>query len=162
MNLIVAVDSQWGIGKNGGLLTYLPEDLPFFKKMTTGHVIVLGRKTLESFPQGKPLKDRINLVISSTLSASSDTMIVCPTLEKALEKLKSYSSDEIFIVGGGSIYTQFLPYCTTAYVTKINQCLHADTFIPNLDISSQWQLIEEGTPKQYNTLEYRFTKYIRH
>ena len=110
MKAIVAVDEAWGIGKDGKLLTHLPEDMKFFRTVTKGKVVVMGRKTLQSFPDAKPLKNRINIVLTSDDTMNGEGLIVCRSVDDALKQLKEYDSDDVYIIGGQSIYEQFLPY----------------------------------------------------
>ena len=117
MNLIVAVDEKWGIGKDGGLLAHLPEDMKYFRETTSGRTVVMGRRTLESFPGGKPLKNRVNMVLSRNESYSPEGVQVYHRAEDVLEALKDCNEDDVFIIGGGMIYREFLPYCNKAYVT---------------------------------------------
>lgn len=130
MKAIVAIDKLWGIGKDGDLLFRIKEDMEFFKKMTMGKVVVMGRKTYESLPNG-PLKGRINLVITNKLYPDHDNVIF-GDLHEINEKLKNYDTDDIFIIGGGSIYKQFIHRCDTVYVTHNMNVYEADTYMPNL------------------------------
>ena len=161
MQIIVAADKHWAIGKDGDLLWHLPEDMKFFREKTTGHVVVMGRKTLDSFPGGKPLKNRVNLVLSRDKSFSREGAEIVHSTEEAIECLKQYEPDEIFIIGGGHIYREFLPYCDTAYVTRVEEAFEADTTFPDLDESPEWTLTESGAEKEHNGLRYRFTTYRR-
>lgn len=159
MNLIVAVDKNWAIGNKNQLLVSIPEDMQFFRKETTGKVIVMGRKTLESFPGGKPLKNRTNIVITKDLCYSVDGAIVCHSVEEAVELTKDYDTNDIYIIGGGSIYKQFLPLCDVAHVTKINYAYEADTYFPNLDEMGDWEVTQSSDERTYFDLEYEFLKY---
>ena len=142
MNIIVAVDKNWAIGKNNKMMWSIPADMRFFREKTTGHVVVMGRKTLESFPNGLPLKQRTNLILSRDRSYKVKGALVLHTMEELLEHLKEYDSSDIFIIGGESIYRQFLPYCDTAYVTRIDHAYDADTYFPNLDELLEWTMTE--------------------
>ena len=146
MNLIVAIDNKNGIGKQNGLLTSIPEDMEFFKKITTNKVVVMGRKTLESLPEGKPLKNRTNIVLSSK---PIEGVITCNCVESLLQVLSTYNSSDIFIIGGASIYSQLIKYCDIAYITKINKNFQADTFFPKLN--SEWKELKRSETKEYNT-----------
>ena len=106
MKAIVAVDEAWGIGKDGKLLTHLPEDMKFFRTVTKGKVVVMGRKTLQSFPDAKPLKNRINIVLTSDDTMNGEGLIVYRSVDDALKQLKEYDSDDVYIIGGQSIYEQ--------------------------------------------------------
>src|SRR5699024_1189782 len=138
MNIIVAVDQNWAIGKDNKLLIQIPEDQRFFRNETINKVVVMGRKTLESLPGGKPLKDRTNIVISSNKNYKPQGVIVVHSIEEALEELKKYNSEDIYIMGGQTIYQQFLDYCQIAHVTKVNYSYDADTYFPNLDNKKEW------------------------
>ena len=127
MNLIVAVDKNWAIGLGNKLLVSIPADMKFFRQTTTGKVVVMGRKTLESFPGGQPLKNRTNIIITRDPAYQVKDGIVVSTIEEAVEELKKYKEEDIFVIGGESIYRQMLPYCKTAFVTKIDHAYDADT-----------------------------------
>ena len=159
MNIIVAVDKNWAIGKNNKMMWSIPADMRFFREKTTGHVVVMGRKTLESFPNGLPLKQRTNLILSRDRSYKVKGALVLHTMEELLEHLKEYDSSDIFIIGGESIYRQFLPYCDTAYVTRIDHAYDADTYFPNLDELSEWTMTEVSEEQTSFDLEFVFTKY---
>ena len=159
MNLIVAVDKNWGIGKNGGLLTNLPEDMKFFRTTTADSVVILGRKTLESFPGGKPLKNRVNIVLTRNENIRADGFTVVKNTEEALFEAKKYEGKNIFVIGGESIYRQFLPYCKRAYVTKMDADFNADTFMENLDEKKEWQVVFESEEKEHEGLKFRFLTY---
>ncbi len=162
MNLIVAVDKKWAIGNKGGLLISIPEDMKFFRTMTTGKVVVMGKYTLESFPNKKPLKNRVNIVIALEKDYKVDGAITVYSIEEALEEVKKYNSDDVFVIGGGSIYKQMLEYCDTAYITYIDFSYEADTFLPNLDeMTDEWYHAEESEENTYFDLEFYFRTYKR-
>lgn len=161
MNMIVAVDSNWAIGHKGKLLVSIPEDMQFFRRETTGKVVVMGRKTLESFPNGLPLKNRVNVVITKDKEYNIKDAIICHSIEEALEVLKQYNDEDIYVIGGESIYRQFLPYCSVAHVTKINYSYDADTYFPNLDEMDEWTIEESSDERTYFDLEYEFVKYAK-
>ncbi len=140
MNIIVAVDKNWGIGKDGDLLVSLKPDMAFFRRMTEGKTVILGRKTLESFPGGNPLKGRTHIVFSRTLAADTAGIHVIKNLE-TLKKLNMDLSDS-FVIGGEAVYRLMLPYCETAYITKIDRAFDADTYFPDLDALPNWQCEE--------------------
>ena len=141
MDLIVSVDENWGIGNHGRLLVKISADLKRFRKMTTGNIIVMGRKTLESFPDGKPLPNRVNIVMTHKQDYTCEGVIVCHNIQEVLKQIAKDVKKYVFIVGGSSIYEQFLPYCERAYVTKVYQTFIADTYIKNLDKDYHWKLI---------------------
>lgn len=159
MDLIVAVDNNWGIGHNGNLLVSIPEDMKFFRETTMGGVVVLGRKTLAGFPNGIPLKGRDNIILSKNLDYKVNGGVVVHSKEELLQKLKDYSDKKVFVIGGGAIYDMLLPYCTTAYVTKIDYSYQADTYFPNLDKLDNWTLVADSDEHTYFDLEYYFLKY---
>lgn len=161
MNMIVAVDSNWAIGHKGKLLVSIPEDMQFFRRETTGKVVVMGRKTLESFPNGLPLKNRVNVVITKDKEYNVKDAIICHSIEEALEVLKQYNDEDIYVIGGESVYRQFLPYCSVAHVTKINYSYDADTYFPNLDEMDEWTIEESSDGRTYFDLEYEFVKYVK-
>lgn len=161
MNMIVAVDSNWAIGHKGKLLVSIPEDMQFFRRETTGKVVAMGRKTLESFPNGLPLKNRVNVVITKDKEYNVKDAIICHSIEEALEVLKQYNDEDIYVIGGESVYRQFLPYCSVAHVTKINYSYDADTYFPNLDEMDEWTIEESSDERTYFDLEYEFVKYVK-
>lgn len=161
MNMIVAVDSNWAIGHKGKLLVSIPEDMQFFRRETTGKVVVMGRKTLEGFPNGLPLKNRVNVVITKDKEYNVKDAIICHSIEEALEVLKQYNDEDIYVIGGESVYRQFLPYCSVAHVTKINYSYDADTYFPNLDEMDEWTIEESSDERTYFDLEYEFVKYVK-
>lgn len=161
MNLIVAVDKGWAIGRDGRLLVAIPADQQMFLRETTGKVVVMGRKTLESLPGAQPLGNRVNLVLTRDRNYKAKGAVICHSMEEALEMLREYDAENVYIIGGQSIYEQFLPYCETAHVTAIDYTYDADTFFPNLDKDGEWKLAEEGEEQTYFNLCYTFLKYVR-
>ena len=161
MNLIVAVDKNWAIGKDNKLLVSIPQDMKFFRETTMGKVVVMGRKTLESFPGGQPLKKRTNIVITRDKNYSVKDAIVVHSVEEALEELKNYNSEDVYVIGGDSIYRQMIPYCHVAHVTKINHAYEADTYFPNLDEKEEWLVTGVSEEQTYFNLEYEFVRYER-
>lgn len=162
MNLIASADRNWAIGKNNELLVRVPEDMKFFRRMTTGKVVVMGRKTLESFPNGLPLKNRTNIVLTRNKNYEAKDAVVVHTLEEALEEIKKYPSDDVYCIGGDSIYKQFLPYCDIAHVTKIDFTYEADSYFPDLDkMPEEWEIAGRSGEQTYFDLEYEFLTYKR-
>lgn len=159
MKVIAAVDSNWAIGNKNRLLTSIPADMKFFRETTNGHVVVMGRKTLESFPNGQPLKNRTNIVLTANRSYQVKDAVVVHTKEELLDELKKYDSEEIYIIGGESMYRMMLSYCDTAYITKIDHAYEADTYFPNLDDLDDWKMTEASEEQTCFDLEYVFTKY---
>lgn len=161
MNLIVAVDENWAIGNKNELLVSIPADHKFFRQETTGKVVVLGRKTLETFPQGLPLKNRTNIILSSKPDYRVKDAIVVHNLEELLAELKNYPDKDIYIVGGESVYRQMLPYCNVAHVTKIDRAYAADAYFPNLDELPEWKITADSDEQSYFDITYTFYKYER-
>lgn len=161
MNLIVAVDNNWGIGCKGDLLIRIPNDHKFFREETTGKAVVLGRKTLETFPQGIPLKNRTNIIMSSNPDYQVKDATVVHSVDELLNKLSEYDSDDIYIIGGDSIYRQLLPYCDVAHITKIDHNYQADAYFPNLDKMPEWRVTARSDEQTYFDITYEFVKYER-
>jgi dihydrofolate reductase len=161
MNLIVAVDKNWAIGHKNKLLVSIPNDQKFFREETMGKVVVLGRKTLETFPGGKPLKGRTNIILTRDPNLEVKDAIIVHSKEELLEELKKYDKDDVFIIGGTSIYEMMLPYCDVAHITKIDFAFDADSYFPNLDEKEEWKITAESDEQTYFDLEYTFLKYER-
>lgn len=159
MNLIAAVDRNWAIGYNGGLLVSIPSDMKFFRETTMGKVVVMGRKTLESFPNGMPLKNRVNIVLTANPNYQVKDAIVVHTVEELNTELEKYNTKDVFVIGGESIYRMLEPQCDVAYITKIDHVFQADTYFPNLDQNEMWEMVEEGEEQTCFNLEFVFTKY---
>lgn len=159
MNIIVAVDKNWAIGKDNKLLVSIPADMKLFRQETSGKVVVMGRKTLESFPNGLPLKNRTNIVLTGNKNYDAKGAIVLHSVEEVLEEIKKYPSDQVYCIGGDSIYKQFLPYCDTAHVTRIDFAYEADSYFPNLDEMTEWEITNRSEEQTYFDLEYEFVKY---
>lgn len=161
MNIIVAADEKWAIGNKNKLLVTIPNDQRHFREETTGKVVVLGRKTLQTFPQGMPLKNRTNIILSRDKNFTVKDAVVVHSVEALLEELKQYPSEDVYVVGGESIYRQLLPYCDTAHVTKIDHEYEADTYFPNLDADPEWVITADSDEQTYFDLAYTFLKYER-
>ena len=161
MKLIVAVDQNWAIGRGNQLLVSIPADMKFFRETTTGNVIVMGRKTLESFPGGRPLKNRVNIVLTRNPSYQAEGAIVVHSVRELLKQLKKYDDQEIYCIGGASVYKRLLRYCDAAYVTKIDYAYEADTHFPNLDEDPEWEMTGISEEQTYFDLEYYFARYER-
>ena len=159
MNLIVAVDENWAIGKDNKLLVSIPSDMKFFRETTTGKVVVMGRKTLESFPNGLPLKNRTNIVLTRNRDYQVKDAIVVHSVPELLVKLDKYSSEDVYVIGGDSVYQELLAYCDVAHVTKINHVYAADSWFPNLDETGEWEITGESEEQTYFDLEYMFVRY---
>lgn len=159
MNLIAAVDKNWAIGRNNELLVRIPADQKFFRETTTGKVVVMGRKTLESFPNGLPLKNRINIVLTHDKSYSVKDAVTVHSIEELHEALSGYPGEDIYVIGGESIYRQLLDECDTAHITKIQFAYDADAYFPNLDELPEWRITADSEEQTYFDLEYYFYRY---
>lgn len=159
MNLIAAVDKNWAIGRNNKLLVSIPDDMKFFRETTTGKVVVMGRKTLESFPGKKPLKNRVNIVLTSDNSYQVDGAVIVHDMDELHEELKKYDSQDIYVIGGESIYRQLLDECDVAHITKIDFSYEADAWFPNLDEKEEWVVTADSEEQTYFDLEYYSYKY---
>lgn len=159
MNQIVAVDRNWAIGKDGGLLVSIPEDMKFFRTMTKGKTVIMGRKTLESFPGGSPLKGRRNIVLTRQTSCDLKGAERAASVDEALDMVKGEEPDNVFVIGGSTIYEAFLPYCDTCYVTRIDYEFEADTWYPNLDTDPEWEIAAESETKTAGEMTFRFVSY---
>jgi len=161
MNMIVAVDENWAIGNKGELLVRIPNDQKVFRMETTGKVVVLGRKTMDTFPQKQPLPNRTNIILTRNPRYEVKDAIVVHSIEELLEELKNYPDEDIYIIGGDSIYKQMLPYCDVAHVTWIEHEYQADSYFPNLDKDPEWVMTEESDELTYFDIAYYFRKYER-
>lgn len=159
MELIVAVDNNWAIGNKDNLLVSIPEDHKFFRQITMGNVVILGRKTLAGFPNGLPLAGRDNIILSRNKNFTAKGGIIVHSEEELFEKLKEFKDRQIFVIGGGTIYEMLLPYCKYAHVTKIDYNYEADTYFPNLDKMDNWRIIGDSDEHTYFDLEFYFYKY---
>lgn len=157
MNVIVAVDQNWAIGKDGDQLVYLSEDLKRFKALTTGHPVILGRKTLATFPGERPLKGRRNLILSRSAGFAPEGAEVFSDVEA----LRAAAPEDSFVIGGASVYRQLLPWCDTAYVTKIDRTFPADCYFPDLEQDPAWERTEESAPLEQDGIVYRYLTYRR-
>ncbi|MBR1391918.1 MAG: dihydrofolate reductase [Lachnospiraceae bacterium] len=161
MNLIAAVDSNWAIGHQNKLLVRIPEDQKFFRQTTTGKVVVMGRKTLESFPNKKPLKNRVNIVLTGNRAYRAEGTVIVHDLDELHAELAKYNSEDIYVIGGESIYRQLVDECDVAHITKIDYAYDADAYFPNLDKKEEWVITEDSEEQTYFDLEYYFLKYER-
>lgn len=157
MQAIVAVSQSWGIGKGGDLLFRLPSDLRRFKAMTTGHTVIMGRKTLDSLPGGKGLPHRRNLVLSRQSDFAPDRAEVIHSVEDILKT----AEDDAFVIGGQQVYEQLLPYCARVHVTKVLSDPEADAFFPDLDKLPEWKVASTGEMLTENGLSFQYVEYIR-
>lgn len=161
MNMIVTVDNNWAIGNKSSLLVRIPNDSKALRQETSGKVVVLGRKTLETFPQGKPLAGSTNIILSTNPDYQVKGANVVHDIEELLEELKKYNDEDIYIIGGESIYRMMLPYCDVVHVTKIDHNYEADAYFPNLDMLKEWEITAEGEEQTYFDIVYQFVEYRR-
>lgn len=154
---IVHVDKEWGIGKGNDMMFSIPKDMKFFRETTMGHTVVMGGNTLRSFPGQKPLKNRVNIVLSR--GQVRDDCVIVRSYEELKKELKARENEEIFIIGGGEIYKALLPYCHFALVTKVDAVGGAEVFFPNLDKTENFVCVDEGEPLEDNGYTIRFTTY---
>lgn len=162
MRLIVAADQNWAIGRKQELLVRIPADMKFFREHTTGKVVVMGRKTLESFPNGAPLPKRVNIVLTHQKNYEKKGTVIVHNIEELKEELEKYNTEDIYIIGGESIYRMMLPYCKEAYVTRLDYSYEADTWMPDLDQEDGWELASIGEEETYFDLIYHFNIYRNH
>lgn len=159
MKLIVAVDSRWGIGKNGDLLKSIPDDMLYYRATTRGKVVVMGYTTLLSLPNSKPAPGRLNLVLADIPDLRVSGAVVCGSMEQLHRMIGQFAPDDVFDIGGGSMYRQLLPYCHAAHITKMRFDGDADTYIPNLDDLPEWSVSTESELKEHEGLYYSFLEY---
>ncbi len=162
MNCIVNVDQNWGIGKEDNLLFAISADLRRFRELTTGKTVVLGRKTLSTFPGGNPLKNRRNIILTTDKSFHKDGAETVCSVEEALALLRGVSEEEICIIGGASIYEAFLPYCHHASITKTLADGSADRFFPNLDSLANWEVVWTSEVMEENGVQFQYADYVNH
>ena len=160
MKCVVAVDKNFAIGREGKLLLHVPNDMRHFRSLTEGKVVVLGRKTLQTFPQGQPLPNRTNIILSRNKDFKVKGAIVVNSIEELMEEIKKYPSDDVCVIGGEQIYKQLLPFCDTCEVTYFDREFDADAFFPNLDESGNWKIEEESEEQVYFDTLYTFRRYI--
>lgn len=157
MKAIVVVDQNWGIGKDGDQLIYISSDLKHFKELTMGHPLILGRKTLATFPGGRPLKGRRNLVLSRNPDFAPDGAEVYRSMEDLLDK----APEDAFVIGGESVYNALIDRCDTAYVTKLQASWPADCWFPDLDRNPAWEVAEESGEMEEQGIRFRYVTYRR-
>lgn len=160
MQAIVNTSENWGIGLEGELLFPIPEDMRFFRQTTLNKVVVMGRGTQQSFPGGHPLKNRVNIVLSSRQGFAPQGFVVCQNLGQLALALQPYPTEDVFVIGGENVYRQLLPYCSQAWVTRVRARKKADTYFPNLDENPDWKLVEQMAASQYEGTAFAFCRYI--
>lgn len=161
MNLIVAVDKNWGIGKDNNLLVHLKGEMKYFREQTLGKVVVMGRSTLESFPEGKPLKDRTNIVITHRNDFKKDGVIVVHNMDELAEEINKYNPEDVMVIGGASVYNELMTSCDRLLITKIDKEFDADTFIKNVDELHQFKVLKKSEVQEENGIKFQFVEYIR-
>lgn len=164
MKLIAAVDSNWGLGYHGELLFHIPEDMRRFRMLTTGNVIVMGRKTLDSLPNGLPLPKRENIVLTRNVNFMKPGVHVCaslPELKRILEQ-PACTGKDVFVIGGAEIYELLFPYCNTALITHVQAQRQADCYLPPLSQQPGWALQELSPTMEHNGLSYAYAAYVNH
>lgn len=160
MNIIVCASRNWGIGKDNQLLFHIPDDLKQFKALTTGKVVIMGHKTLKSLPGSKPLPNRTNIVLSRDPALAIEGATVCNSVQDVLIEVSGYPQNDVFVIGGDSIYKMFLPYCRHALITRVDAAPEADTFFPDLQEHPQWKIRQESDFMEYNGLSYQYVEYV--
>ncbi len=157
MRAIFHADRKWGIGKSNGLMFSLPKDMKFFRETTKGKIVVMGYNTLRSFPEGKPLKNRVNIVLCP--EDAGEGVITVHSLEELFSELKKYPPEDVFVIGGASVYRALIPYCEEVLVTKVDADGGADVFVPDLDADENFALVAESGEEEDNGYPIRFCTY---
>ena len=161
MNMIAAVDSNWAIGNKNKLLISIPADMKMFRQETLEKVIIYGRKTLETFPLSRPLDRRVNIILSANPDYKVNGALVVHSIEELKEVIREYDTDDVYVIGGASVYRQLLPLCDTVHVTKIDYAYEADAWFPDLDADPEWEITAEGDEQTYFDIPYTFVRYSR-
>ena len=154
---ILHADRNWGIGRQNALMFSLPGDMKFFRETTKGKVVVMGLNTLRSFPEGKPLKNRTNIVLCP--EDAGEGVISVHSLDELLREVKKYPAEDVYVIGGASVYRLLIPYCTEVLVTRVDAVGGADTFVPDLDADANFALVAESEPVEDNGYMIRFCTY---
>lgn len=160
MNCIVNVDANWGIGRENRLLVSISADLKRFRTLTTGKAVILGRKTLSTFPGGKPLKNRVNLVLSTDQSLAIEGAQIVHDVPELLAAYRDFAREDVCVIGGASVYELLLPYCHTAQITKTLQSFDADRFFPNLDRLPGWRVTWQSEVQEENGVRFQYVDYV--
>ncbi len=158
---IAAADKNWGIGNKGKLLVSIPRDMKFFRSTTSGHTVIMGRKTLESLPGGRVLPDRRNIVLTKNPDFACEGADIYHSVDELKSALEESDDEEVFVIGGGAIYRELLPLCDEAFITRLDYSYEADTYFPNLDEDPEWELYFEDEEETYYDLIYNFCRYRR-
>ena len=158
MKVIVAVDNKWAIGKNNDLLFNIPADMAHFREHTMNKCVIMGSNTLKSFPGGRPLKNRKNIVLFPGGDKRDDYTVV-ETLDELFKEIENVNTDDVYVIGGAMFYHTLLPYCDAAYITKIDADGHGTVFFDNLDELDNWELVESGVTQTYDNIDFKFCTY---
>lgn len=158
MNLIVAADRNWGIGRDNGLLASLPGDMKYFREHTMGKAVVMGRRTLESMPGGRGLPNRVNIVMTTNRSFTADRCIIVHDEKELWAEIRKQEPD-VFLIGGATMYNKYYRFCDRLYITKMDADLNADTFIVNIDEDDDFRVVSESEVFEENGVKYRFLVY---
>lgn len=161
MEIIVAADKNWAIGRGGQLLVEIPEERTLLREETAGETVIMGRKTLESLPGGQPLQGRKNIVLTTDPLYTAKGATVCHSVEEAVREGENSGSERVFVIGGESLYRQFLPYCNAVHAARIDYAYDADAYFPNLDEDPEWRKVVESEEKTYFDICYTFQMYVR-
>ena len=161
MNLIVAVDKTWGIGRDNGLLASLPSDMKYFKEHTSGHTVVMGRKTLESMPGKRGLPNRRNIVLTTNPEYEAERCEIVHNDKELMKAIEGMDVDDVFLIGGATMYNKYYKLCDKLYITKMDADLNADTHIVNIDEDDDYEVVSESEPITENGVTYRFLVYKR-
>lgn len=161
MKAIAAVDNHWAIGNRGQLLVSIPADHKMFRRQTLGKVVIYGRRTLETFPMRQPLDSRENIIMSRNPDFHVRGAVVVHSVEELFEELKKYDTDDVYVIGGESVYRQLLPYCDTVHITKVDYVYEADAYFPDLDRDPEWEITADSDEQTYFDIAYEFLKYER-
>lgn len=168
MKLIAAVDREWGIGCRGELLAHVRADLKYFRRLTEGHTVILGSRTLATFPGGRVLRNRTNIVLSTRADYCPEGAVVVRSVEELIAVLPRYDAESAFVIGGASVYRQLLPLCDTAYITKFDKSFEKDAYLPDLDADPAWECVNVGEEQLSDAatdsesgLRFRFCRYER-
>ncbi len=161
MNIYVTVDANWSIGNNEQLLVRIPRDHKLFLEETAGKVVIMGRKALQTMPQGLPLQGRTNIVLSQNKGLQIKGATIVHSLKELFDELEQYPTEDVYVVGGESTYAQLLPYCDVVHVTKMDHVYAANKSFPNLEKDASWRLIADSDEQTYFDIAYEFLKYER-
>ncbi len=157
MKAIVAADENWAIGCQGGLLCRISADLKRFRALTLGKTVILGRKTLDTFPGKKPLPGRDNMIMSTTMQTPPEGGRVFQNLDILLKN----APEDAFVIGGAQVYRELLPYCDTVYLTRLHAAFPADAWFPDLDMDKSWSVVEREGPFEENGQSFSYVTYRR-